>query len=163
MAFGDDKFYSWEGKTLVLDPGVFSWDLPRRGADWQVQYFGGKGTMGDNDVVSELEQSGQHLVTAAEAAAQQVQPAMSPVEVWVRQNPILALAVGGLVGAFLYKMLKRRELRANPDAEAEFRRLIRGGAARDDENFLGRVGDLMHKKYGYSGSDIDRIMDEEGA
>lgn len=158
-----DKFYTWQGKTLVLDPGVFAWDLPRRGADWQVQYYGGKGTMGDNDVITELEQSGQHLVAAAEAGAQQIQPAMSPVEAWVRQNPLLSLVLGGIGGALIYRAMKRRQLSANPNVEAEFHRLIRGGLERGDENFLDRTTDLMRKKYGYSADRINEIIDEENA
>lgn len=161
MAFGDDKFYGWQGKTLVLDPGTFAYDLPRRGASWQVQYF----PMGSNGngVVSELEQSGQHLVQAAEAAAQQVQPAMNPVEAWVRQNPLLALIIGAGAGALLYRMYKQRSMRANPDVEEKFRYLIRGGAAREDENFLNRVASLMRKKYGYSQATISEMFEEEGA
>jgi hypothetical protein len=161
MAFGDDKFYGWQGKTLVLDPGTFAYDLPRRGADWQVQYF----PMGDNGngVVSELEQSGQHLVRAGEAAAQQMAPAMNPVEAWVRQNPLLALIVGAGAGALIYRMWKQRSMRANPDVEEKFRYLISRGAEREDENFLNRVSSLMRKKYGYSQGQVAEMFAEEGA
>jgi hypothetical protein len=163
MAFGDDKFYGWQGKTLVLDPGTFAYDLPRRGADWQVQYFPMGSNGNGNGVVSELEQSGQHLVRAGEAAAQQVAPAMNPIEAWVRQNPLLALIVGAGAGVLLYRMLKQRSMRANPDIEEKFRYLIRGGAARDDDNFLNRVSDLMRKKYGYSQGQVEEMFAEEGA
>jgi hypothetical protein len=64
------KFYKWNTRnTLVLDPGVFAWDLPRRGADWQVGYFPRDGMGAERTITSDIEKAGQPFFQASEQAA----------------------------------------------------------------------------------------------
>jgi hypothetical protein len=110
----DERFYTWSKKgTLVLDPGVFAWDLPRRGADWQVGYFP-KDSMGENGTVtSELEQAGQHVITAGEAAVTQAEPVVTkaPYQIadFASRNPWITLAFGMFAGAAIWKFVQGRK------------------------------------------------------
>ncbi len=115
-----NKFYKWNGSTLVLDPGVFAWDLPRRGADWQVGYFPGDSMgMGTNGTVTtELDEAGEHIIRAGEVAAQEIEPTITkaPSEFleYARQHPWMTLLFGVAGGVFLTKFVQKRRMTANP-------------------------------------------------
>jgi hypothetical protein len=107
------KFYDWSGHgTVVLDPGVFAWDLPRRGADWQVGYFPRDGMGSNGTVTSELEEAGSHLVRAGEVAVREAEPAIAKAPDrfvdYARQHPWLTLMFGAACGVFLTKYVQKR-------------------------------------------------------
>lgn len=112
------KFYKWNGHTLVLDPGVFSWDLPRRGADWQVGYFPRDGMGTNGTVTTELDEAGEHLIRAGEAAIREVEPVVTKAPDrfidYAHQHPWMTLMFGVAGGVFLTKYVQRRRMAANP-------------------------------------------------
>ncbi len=75
------KFYDWSGHgTVVLDPGVFAWDLPRRGADWQVGYFPRDGMGAERTLVSDIEEATGPFARAGRQVARAGTSLVSDIE-----------------------------------------------------------------------------------